>query len=166
MPDTAPPDAQLDHTGRVRCSPDSGAESSVNSQGHRTQATGRTLSVRCSPDSCAERAAKPPAHRTLSTGLSPVLPVHSAAPDSTSDAKGQRPVPPRRASGECFFPRLLQTSHRRNIKYILNFLKSAESPSHTKSVPTPPLKSVPTPPSVHHLCASVLAFSQTFSQRS
>jgi hypothetical protein len=104
-PDTAPPDAQQIHTGGVRCSPDSCAESSANSHGHRTQATGRTLSVRCSPDSCAERVAKPPAHRTLSTGLSPVRPVHSAAPDSTPDAKGQRPVPPRRASGECFLLR-------------------------------------------------------------
>jgi len=42
------------------------------------------------------------AHRTLSTGLTPVRPVHSATPDSTPDAKGQRPVPPRSASGECF----------------------------------------------------------------
>ena len=58
--------------------PDPCAESSTNSQGHRTRATGRTLSVRCSPDSCAERVAKPPAHRTLSTGLTLVRPVHSA----------------------------------------------------------------------------------------
>jgi len=62
--------------------------------------TGRTLSVRCSPDSCAEKVAKPPAHQTLSTGLSPVRPVHSTTPDTTPDAKGHHPVPPRRASGE------------------------------------------------------------------
>jgi len=101
-PDTAAPDAQLVHTGRVRCTPDPCAERSANSHGHQTRATGRTQSVRCSPDSCVERVAKPPAHRTLSTGLTPVRPVHSAIPDSTPDAKGQRPVPPRRASGECF----------------------------------------------------------------
>ena len=66
------------------------------------RATGRTLSVQCSPDSCAERVAKPHAHRTLSTRLTLVRPVHSATPDSTPDAKGQRPVPPCRASCECF----------------------------------------------------------------
>jgi len=97
---TAPLDALLRHTGRVRCTPDPCAESFANLYDHRTQAIGRTLSVRCSPDSCAERVAKPPTHRTLSTGLSPVRPVHSAAPDSTPDDKGQRPVPPHRASGE------------------------------------------------------------------
>ena len=117
-PDTAPPDAQLVHTGRTRCTPDSCAESSANSHGHRTQATGRTLSVRCSPNSCAERVAKPSAHRTLTTGLSPVRPVHSAAPDNTPDALDQRPVLPTPAS---------QISYRRNRKYTLIFLKSAES---------------------------------------
>ena len=75
---TAPPDALLRHTGRVRCTPDPCVESSANSQGHRTRATVRTLSVRCSPDSCAKRVAKMPAHRTLSTGLTPVRPMHSA----------------------------------------------------------------------------------------
>ena len=35
-PDTAPPDAQLVHTGRVRCTPDPCAESSANSHCHRT----------------------------------------------------------------------------------------------------------------------------------
>ena len=54
------PDAEQVGTGRVRCTPDSCAESSANSQGHRTQATGRTLSVRCTPDPCAERVAKRP----------------------------------------------------------------------------------------------------------
>ena len=128
VPDTAPPDAQLVYTGRVRCTPDPCVGSSANSQGHRTRSTGRTLSVRCSLDSCTERVAKPSAHRTLSTGLTPVRPVHSATPDSTPEAKGQRPVPPRRASGECFsLPQLLQSSHRRNRKYTLHFLKSAES---------------------------------------
>jgi len=58
--------------------------------------------VRCSPYPCAERVTKTPAHRTLSTGLTLVCPVHSAKPDSTTDAKGQRLVPPRSASGDCF----------------------------------------------------------------
>ena len=103
-PDTAPPDAQLVHTGRVRCTPDSCAESSANSHGHRTQATGCTLSVRCSPDSCAERVAKPPAHPTLSTGLTPVRPVHTCATVTTPDALDQRPVLPAPASGPATSP--------------------------------------------------------------
>ena len=65
-PDTAPPDAQLVHTGRVRCTPDPCAESSANSHGHRTQATGRTLSVRCSPVRNSSHAlADVKHHRTL-----------------------------------------------------------------------------------------------------
>ena len=122
------------------------AESSANSHGHRTRATGRTLSVRCSPDSCAERVAKTPAHQTL------------------KPASG--------ASTQCIrretLPRLLQTSHQRNRKkYALNFLKSAESrraceaggrvePTPFSSQGTPPsLQSVPTPQSVYqqvHVC--------------
>ena len=113
------------------------------SDGHWTRAqralqtrrvTRRTVSVRCSPDPCAERVAKPPAHRKLSTGLTPMRPVHTGTPDTTLDAKGQRPVPPRSASG---VPRLLQISHRRNRKYTLIFLKSAE-PTPLSTLGTPP----------------------------
>ena len=165
---TARPDALLRHTRRVRCTPDPCAESSANSQGHRTRATGRTLSVRCSLDSCAERVAKPPTHWTLSTRLTPVRPVHSAhlrhrlTPHwtlwtSVRCCEHQRPVSARDFS---------KNSHRRNRKYILNFLKSARthtplnlrnSTSFAKCANTTKC----TPP-----CASVLAFSQTFSQRS
>jgi len=56
-PFTAPPDALLRHTGRVRCTPDSCAKSSADLQDHRTLSTG---SVRCSPDPCAERDTKHP----------------------------------------------------------------------------------------------------------
>ena len=142
--------------------------------GHRTRATGRTLSVRCSPDSCAERVAKPPAHRTLSTGLTPVRPVHTCATDphrtlwtSVRCYQHQRPV-------RETLPRLLQNSHRRNRKYTLNFLKSAESrlASSTggREEPTP-LSTLGTPPPLqmcqHHqvyttMCMCVSIFINIF----
>ena len=158
---TAPPDALLRHTGRVRCTSDPCAESSANSQGHRTRATGRTLSVPCSPDSCAERVAKTHAHRTLSTGLTPVRPVHYATPDNTPDAKGQRPVPPRSASGECFSDRdfsKFPTSAIENIHLIFSKAPNVPTPpspergTHTPLNPrnSTSFANVPTPPSVHH----------------
>ena len=149
------------HTGRVRCTPDPCAESSVNSQGHRTRATGRALSVRCSPDSCAERGAKPPAHRTLSTGLTSVRPVHFAhlchrlTPHwtlwtSVRCCQHQRPVSVSRDFSK--FP----TGAIENIHLIFS-KNPAELAREGKRNPNLSLPrnstsfaNVPTPPSLHH----------------
>ena len=74
-----PPDALLRHTGRVRCTPDPCAESSANSEGHRTQVTGRTLSVRCS------------LVRNTSHALADVTP-HRTRKQSLPSVRCQRPV--------------------------------------------------------------------------
>jgi len=90
-------------------------------QGHRTRATGRTLSVRCSPDPCAERVGKRPhtgrappdaqaSVRCLSSGALPYLGQALSAPD----AQTQRPVLQKPASGECF----LSEKHSRDFSKI------------------------------------------------
>ena len=101
---------------------------------------------------------KTPSHRTLGTGLTPVRPVHSATPDSTPDTKGHRPVPPRRACGECFLLRNTPATSP-NFPPAPNPHSSQPSELHLLSKCANTTKC--TPP-----CASVLAFSQIFTQRS
>ena len=88
--------------------------------------------VRCSPDSNPERFAKCPVHQTLSTGLTPVRLVHTASSGQVhrtlkTSVWCLRAVHPVSVSQRKILPRLLQISYRRNRKYTLNFLKSAES---------------------------------------
>jgi len=153
--DTAPPDAQLVHTGRVRCTPDSCAESSADLQGHRTLSTG---SVRCSPDPCAERVTKRP-----HTGRTPPdalreRPVLNPSRVKHPRLRSQRPVPPHLASGECFSERKhsrdfskFPTGAIENIQLIFSKAPNCKcantllNPRNSTS-----FVNVPTPPSVHH----------------
>jgi len=58
-----------------------------------------------------------------SGAVRPVLNPNRAKHWQHTGRLGQRSVPPRTASGECF-PRLLQIFHHRNRKYTLNFIES------------------------------------------
>ena len=121
---------------------------------------------------------KTPAHRTLSTGLSLVRPVHSVTPDSTSDAKGHRPVPPRKASGECFSVRKHSCDFTKfpiDAKKIYTYFSQKRRIPPRKlgrrergtQTPLNPRNStsfvnVLTPTSVHHQSACVIAFHKHF----
>ena len=151
---------------------------------HRTRAQrapqtrtviGRTLSVRCSPDSCAERVARPPAHRTLSTELTLVRPVHSATPDSTPDAKGQRSVPLRIASGECFSVRNTPVTSQKfptgAIENMHLIFSKAPNPAELEREKPTPLSTLETPSPLqmceHHqvyttMCMCVSIFTNIF----
>ena len=121
---------------------------------------------------------KTPSHRTLSTGLTPVRPVHTCTTDTTPAlwtsvrcCQHQRSVS---VSQRETLPRLLQTSHQRNRKYALNFLKSAESrlasSAGGREKPTP-VSTLGTPPPLkmcqHHqvyttMCKCVSIFTNIF----
>jgi len=96
--------SRLTQHHRTLCwfTPDSCAESSANLQGHPTRSTG---SVQCSPDPCTKRVTKcPHSGRWALDSLQCVrcTPLTLVRPDSTPDAKGQRPLHPRSASGKHF----------------------------------------------------------------
>ena len=123
---TGSPDAE--HR-TIRCSPDLNSESSAKRTSHRTRTTGRTgfASDACRPVPYPSWA-RQCLHRTLRL--------------SVRCSRSQRPVSvPQRET----LPRLLQNSHRRNRKYALHFLKSANTilslpfKLHllSQSVPTP-----------------------------
>jgi len=118
------------HRTRPEC-PVPYSENTANAQGHRTHTTGRSLSIRCS---LSEAPAENRQRRTRQQSLANVRCLASGA--SFTSAKNQERTEHAGAvSGASkvsvrwvfFHPRLLQTFHRRNRKYVFYFLKNAES---------------------------------------
>ena len=91
-----PPDALQVHTGRVRCTPDSCAESLSNSRPHRTLGTGRSGAHRTRAQRGLQKPLTPDAnHRTLPECVRCSTLAGSSTPDSEASVRclhTQRPV--------------------------------------------------------------------------
>ena len=90
------PDALQVHTGRVRCTPDSCAESLSNSRPHRTLGTGRSGAHRTRTQRGLQKPLTPDAnHRTLSECVRCSTLAGSSTPNSEASVRclrTQRPV--------------------------------------------------------------------------
>jgi len=90
------PDALQVHTGRVRCTPDSCAESLSNSRPHRTLGTGRSGAHRTRAQRGLQKLLTPDAnHRTLSECVRCSTLAGSSTPDAEASVRclrTQRPV--------------------------------------------------------------------------
>ena len=156
-PAPATPDALLLHTGCIWCTPNPCAESTANSQGHQTRATGCTLSVRCSSVKNSSRAL---ANITQHGRANSILPVSGASIRCARLTRARvRHLTGRTRAASSAANTCVQCCQHlrlvRNRKYTLNFLTSStggrEEPKPISTLGTPPpLQSVPTPTSLHH----------------